>query len=178
MSEINIEKTACFTGHRPSKLMKRDMGWITNELEDIVIDLFETYGIDTFISGCALGVDQISANIVINLRDDGDYPLKLIMVEPFKNFTERWSQVDIIAYNYIKDKANSVICLSEEEYSPKLYFKRNAYMITNSSWVIGVWDGSSGGTYNTIQTAKGRKNIYIIDPNFRRSKIIEKEIDP
>ena len=169
---IDINKTACFTGHRPSKLVKRDMTWIRKEIESAVEFLYEA-GIDTFLSGGALGIDQISANVVINIRDIKKYPIKLIIVEPFEKFTERWNDIDVVAYNYIKSKADHVICLSNEEYSPKLYFKRNSYMAINSSWVIGIWDGSDGGTYNMIQLSKGRKNQYIIDPNNRESKIFE-----
>jgi uncharacterized phage-like protein YoqJ len=171
--DIDINKTACFTGHRPSKLIKKDMGWIKREIENAIDYLYETYGIDTFLCGGALGIDQTSANIVINLRDDRDYPIKIIIVEPFEKFTDRWNDVDVLAYTYIKNKADQVICLSTEEYSPRLYFKRNSYMANNSSWVIGIWDGSTGGTYNMLQTSKGRKNQYIIDPNTRETKIID-----
>ena len=64
--ELDINKTCCFTGHRPEKI-NGDINVIKANLETEIrkaIDL----GYDTFISGMADGVDVWAAEIVLDIK--------------------------------------------------------------------------------------------------------------
>lgn len=92
--ERTIEgKTLCFTGHRPDKLngyKKEDNLDLINalycEIESAIKD-----GVETFISGMALGVDMWSAETVIELRKKYDH-IKLVCAIPCKNHPAKWGQ--------------------------------------------------------------------------------------
>lgn len=160
---------AHYTGHRPSKLNgykaeeNKDLIW---RIHDATVDFIETKGVDTFITGMALGVDMWSARVVLKLKEK--YPnLKLICAIPCKNHSSKWNKVDQDMYNEILDKADQVVNVSEEEYAPYLMQKRNEWMTNRSQYVIGVWDGTSGGTANCIKYAEKQehiKEIFILRP--------------
>ena len=63
-------KTACFTGHRPQSityLWNEDSVQSLNlrkRIRSAVIYLIETYDVRHFISGMAIGVDMIAAEVV------------------------------------------------------------------------------------------------------------------
>lgn len=85
----------------------------------------------TFISGMARGVDIWASEIVLDLREDNS-DIHLICTPPYNGFEKRWG-------------------LSEQK----------LYMVNHSKRVISAYNGSSGGTRNTIEYAS-RKGIYLI----------------
>lgn len=158
---------ACFTGHRPNKLNgynPKDNKELLWRIHDCIIEHIEKYGVDTFINGVALGVDQWSAKIVIRLKEK--YPnLKLISAVPCNNHSSKWNKQGKKDWYHIIDNSDQVVYVSEEEYSPWLMQKRNEWMVDRSQYIIAVWDGSDGGTGNCVKYAKKQdKNIYIIRP--------------
>lgn len=60
---------ACFTGHRPEKLMRSENA-IRKNLEKQIRQA-ATDGLNVFISGMARGVDIWAAQIVLKLRNEG-----------------------------------------------------------------------------------------------------------
>ena len=60
---------ACFTGHRPEKLMRSENA-IRKDLEKQIRQAV-TDGLNVFISGMARGVDIWAAQIVLKLRNEG-----------------------------------------------------------------------------------------------------------
>ena len=59
--------------------------WLTKTIRDCN----ESYGINTFISGGALGVDQWAAEAVVLLREE--HPdIKLIIARPFPSQADKW----------------------------------------------------------------------------------------
>jgi len=153
--------TCCFTGHRPNKLPwgYKEKGirflLLKNKLRKTIIKAIKN-GYKYFISGMALGSDMICAEIVLKLKKK--HPnIELECAIPCINQTEKWLKDSIDRYNYILSKADNVTYVSNKPYFNGCMQKRNKYMIDNSSLLIAVYNGSSGGTKQTIELAKYSK---------------------
>ena len=140
----------CFTGHRPEKLL-RSKEQITADLT-AAIDNAISDGYRTFISGMAMGVDIWAAQIVLEKKTvlPG---LHLICALPFPEFGDRWSSQWSDVYNEIIRHADLVKSISPS-FSYASYQKRNEWMVDHSNRVIAVFNGSAGGTKNTVKYAQ------------------------
>lgn len=169
--DLNFDKTMCFTGHRPSKLFGYDYKIDGNrvmllKLRELIIELIENRGVDTFISGMAIGVDMWSARIVLKLKEK--YPhIKLVCAIPCIEQYSRWSKADIETYMYILKCADFIHYVSEEAYTNWCMVTRDKWMVDFSKYVIAVWDeGEDGGTWQTIKLARKRqRSITYLNPN-------------
>ena len=149
----------CFTGHRPEKLSVPE-GKVKEELKK-EIRLAIVDGINVFITGMAPGVDIWAAEIVLELREQEDLPLKLIAASPHPGFENRWSLDWQKRYAAIMSKADLIkeVCT---HYSRGCYQIRNEWMVDHSARVIAVWNGQPSGTKNTIVYAN-RKGVPVIN---------------
>ena len=167
---MNVEKiTACFTGHRPQTITylwdetSAQSLELKSKLEKAIIYLIDNKGVTHFISGMALGVDMIAAEIVLELKSK--YPeIKLECALPCETQASRWS----VKY---RDRYFNIIQMSDKEtllqthYTADCMHKRNRYMVDHSDYVIAVWDGSPSGTGKTVMYAKeNNKAILQIKP--------------
>ena len=148
----------CFTGHRP-----KGLPWGYDETKEICI-LFKNVmfsiiekaiinGYTYFISGMALGIDMICAEIVLELKKK----YKNVMLEcaiPCLNQENKWSIAQQERYRKILHKADIVHYVSKEEYSNTCMNDRNNYMVEQSDVVIAVWNGRPNRTGNTVKIAK------------------------
>lgn len=143
----------CFTGHRPDKLI-RSKEQIAKDLT-AAIDNAISDGYRTFISGMAMGVDIWAAQIVLEKKTvlPG---LHLICALPFPGFGDRWSSQWSDVYNEIIRQADLVKSISQS-FSYASYQKRNEWMVNHSGRVIAVYNGSAGGTRNTVEYAQQKK---------------------
>lgn len=153
----------CITGHRPNKLYGYDLShpkWI--ELEQKIKKILIENNCTEAISEMALGVDTIFAIAALELRKEG-HNIRLHCAIPCKNQSGNWSSKDKKLYDCILSKADEVMLVSNEEYTPWLMQKRNKYMVDNSDIVTAVWDGSKSGAANCIEYAKknDKKIIYV-----------------
>ena len=154
-----MNKTCCFTGHRPKSLpfgydedaegCKRLKALLTESIEKQITE----NGVTHFISGMAMGVDIYAAEAVLELK------------KKYPHITNRWSEgwrnryFDII---YRSDDAQTL----QTHYTSDCMMMRNKYMVDNSDVVIAVWNGKKSGTGNTVDYAlKNGKKVIIIDPN-------------
>ena len=159
-----MQKICCCTGHRPKsfpfeygKDKKRHKAYL-KALEEKIELAISFYGITSFISGMALGVDLDFAEIVLKLRDKKHYPINLECAVPCPNQTLKWSEADKIRYNSILQRADYVNVISKY-YSFDCMLKRNRYMVDKSNLLIAVYNGvKTGGTHYTIDYAN-KKNI-------------------
>ena len=121
-------------------------------------------GYTYFISGMALGIDMICAEIVLELKKK----YKNVMLEcaiPCINQEKKWSSSQQERYKKILASADIVNYVSKCEYSGTCMNDRNKYMVENSDVVIAVWNGSPSGTGNTVKMAKAAgKKVRIVDP--------------
>lgn len=159
--EIDYQKALAFTGHRPDKLFGYDYKEEGNikmlkRLRSLIERCIEKRGINTFITGMALGVDMWSAQIVLQLKKK--YPhIKLVCAIPCFQQWKKWSQEDREIWHDIVNRADHVHHVSIEPYTKWCMQKRNEWMVDNSNLVISVWDGSEGGTYNCVKYALKRQ---------------------
>ena len=143
------EHCCCFTGHRPEKLTMPEhevKAALEAQIRATIRD-----GFQIFISGMARGVDIWAADIVLQLRNEGQ-PIRLICALPFPGFGLNWSEKWQNPYRQILKDADMVwtVC---PKYSQRCFQIRNQWMVDRSSRVIAVYNGAHGGTRNTIEYA-------------------------
>lgn len=154
------------TGHRPNKLFGYDLNdprylAIKNIMKGFLIGA----GCTDAYTGMALGIDQLFAIAVLQLRNEG-WPIKLHCAIPCANYPSKWNKESKELYYKILDKADEVIQVSDEPYQPWLMQKRNEYMVDHVDGVLAFFDGASGGTKNCIDYVnKVGKEVTIFDPN-------------
>lgn len=149
--------TCCFTGHRPEKL-NVPAEIVIRKLIDAIEDAFSD-GFTDFITGMAKGVDIWAAEAVLELKKE--YPhIKLICAVPFEGFEKEWVIEWQERYDQILREADEVHYISDR-HSRSVYQKRNEWMIDHASMVIAGYTGAAGGTRNTLEYAKKKKD-YII----------------
>ena len=164
---LYIKKVCCFTGHRSQKLP-----WSFNEQderclimkEELYLEIEKSIneGYDTFLCGMALGFDMICAETVLQLKLKYK-SIKLIGAIPCKNQTEKWKKESIDRYNKILSLADKITYTSNSNYYNGCMQKRNQYMIDNSNLLIAVFNGSNGGTKQTIEYAyKNKIKVFLL----------------
>jgi len=166
-------KTLCFTGHRPNKLggytgerAKKTQDAIFEKLVAVVKRAID-HGFDTFISGGALGIDQIGAEAVLYWRRRPEYAntIKLVIARPFPSQACKWPKSSQEAFEVLCAKADEIVDVSDDPYEPQKMQIRNTYMVDRSDAVIAVFNGGGGGTGNCIQYAQSKyKPILLINP--------------
>jgi len=165
---LNI-KTLAFTGLRPHKLP-----FGTNEghpaclslklsIHERLIGLIENENVRHMISGMAMGIDMICAEIVLELKNI--YPdVTLEAAIPCRGQDLLWPQKYRVRYAQILERCDGIYVVSEE-YTDDCMERRNKYMVDKCDLLLAVWNGKPGGTGNTIGYAKKKnKPIIVIDP--------------
>jgi uncharacterized phage-like protein YoqJ len=159
---IHFEKTLCFTGHRPNKLGGYDYNHPENvkiivKLKALIKRYIERRGINTFISGMALGIDMWSALIILSLKKK--YPhIKLVCAIPCIEQYKKWNKDDTKMYHEILEQADEVYYVSNEPYTAWCMTDRDKWMVDNTSHVIAVWnEDEDGGTWQTVKYAVKRQ---------------------
>lgn len=150
----------CFTGHRPEKLRKEEpyyQGPLNHAIREAM-----GRGFHTFICGMARGIDIWSAEQILRLRKE--YPeLRLICALPHPDFEKRWAADWQRRVHAILNAADLVRVISSS-FSMSCYQKRNEWMVCHSSLLIAAYNGSAGGTRNTIEFARKQHiEIHFID---------------
>ncbi len=133
---------------------------LARKTEELILQQCATH----FISGMAIGVDMICAEIVLELSQK--YPhITLECAVPCKSQPNKWSDSMKERYCSILERSNKVTII-QEKYTSDCMHKRNRYMIECADIVIAVWDGKPSGTGYTVNYAKekGRK-VYILNPD-------------
>ncbi len=165
--ERNAQTTCCFTGYRPQKLP-----WGFNEederclaLKRRIADAVEAVyhsGVRHFICGMAQGCDMFFCEAVLDLR--GDLPgITLEAAIPCETQAAAWPEQWRERYFRLVSQCD-VETLVQRAYTPDCMIKRNRYMVDNSSVLIAVYDGSFGGTMQTVNYAlsKGLEIIQLL----------------
>lgn len=149
------------TGHRPdkvggyvpdnplSKLIKNRMRWEITTIRPKKI-----------ITGMGLGVDTWGAELAIELN------IPFLAAVPCEGQEKTWRRVeDRTHYHALLKQASEIIHVSIGTYTPLKMLRRNQWMIESCDIVLAVWNGTDGGTANTVTYAElKRKPIRRIDP--------------
>lgn len=140
----------CFTGHRPEKLNLSE-SQIKAKLR-IKISKAISEGYTTFITGMAPGVDIWAAEIVLEKKSVIS-DIKLICALPYPEFCKRKDYDYNLRAKRIIEQADLVkeVCPS---YNKSVFQKRNIWMVDHSNLVLAVYNGTPGGTKNTIDYAE------------------------
>lgn len=157
---INKEQCCCFTGHR--SLPKEKIESINKRL-DVEIEKLIALGVTDFISGGALGFDQISASIIIAKKKTWR-SVRLIFMLPCKNQDEFWNTEQKQLYHSLLAKADEIVYVSSA-YINDCMKKRNMLMIDNSSYCICALLNLHTGTGQTVRHAekRGLRVVNVVD---------------
>lgn len=156
MSEpfININKACAVTGHRFV-----DKSFDVDYLEQVFIKVIET-GIDTFLIGMALGFDALCFNTLYKLKKK--YDIKLIACIPCENQDLKFTEKQKMDYHQMLMLADEKVYISKN-YTSRCMQKRNEYMVNHSSVLVNYLRRNFGGTFNTVEYAKNKGNVTVID---------------
>ncbi len=150
MKEITHNRVCCFTGHRPEKLNISEKE--AKEILEMAINTAIKYGFRFFVSGMARGTDLWAAETVLEFKKKNNQ-VKLVCALPHPDFEKRWSKENQERYNAVLQSADKVVTVCEA-FSMGAYMKRNKWMVDRSSLVLAFYNGTPGGTKNTIDYAK------------------------
>jgi uncharacterized phage-like protein YoqJ len=157
--ELDITKTACFTGLRTQKFRNLTSLEAAKIALRRMISRAQELGYDTFISGMAIGVDTWAALAVLDAGSN------LIAAVPCQGQERLWRISDQLVYREILAAAHQVCYVSDRLYFQSCMEQRNRWMIDHSSLVLAIWDGQSGGTANAIRYAKSLgRTIAVFNP--------------
>lgn len=154
MNDLKFDRTvsAAFTGHRFYDFSQRE--FIQERLTSAISEAYD-HGIRNFISGFALGIDLMAAQLVQSLKCD--LPgISLTAAIPFEGQAERYNIYDKRVYRRLLELADKVIVLSDYYY-PRCFLDRDKFMVEKASYLIAYYDGrEKGGTYYTVKKARAR----------------------
>lgn len=160
MEKNNKENSIAFTGHRP-----KGLAWGYNEdsteckklktkIRDAILKFIDI-GFTTFYNGLAEGFDLYSAQILLDLKDEG-YPIYLVGCIPCENQADFYSSKTKIQYEEIKNKCDELYYVTHGHYFNGCTFIRNKYMIDNARVLITYCSSTTGGTASTVKYAKSK----------------------
>lgn len=163
-------KTLCFTGHRPQKLggfYGEKALAIQVPLQKRLIDIIHRAieaGFDTFISGGALGVDQMAIEAVLHHKQAGA-TIKLIIARPFPSQGSKWPEAAQKKLANHCQAADEVVDVSPDPYEREKMSTRNEWMVDRSNAVVAVYNGGHGGTGNCVTYARGKyTSVLVVNP--------------
>ena len=157
LPEEEMRKHRCaFTGHRPEKINRS----VTEVQEALRYSIYQSIedGFAVFITGMARGVDLWAAEIILDLRKKQD--IRLICAVPFEGFETQWSSEWKKIYRSVLKRADFVYVVGKT-YSHDIFSRRNMWMVNHAKRIIAVYDGTPGGTRNTIAYAH-KSNVEVI----------------
>ena len=155
MSGTDNAVTCCFTGHRPDNYpfvygANPEASAFLLTLSRAVFTAYEE-GFRHFISGMCVGFDLWAAEIVSELRDT--HPdILLEAALPFDGYGWNLRNEERALFLAALERCDRVTTLCSH-YSRSCFQFRNQYMVDRSSLVIAAYNGSPGGTRNTVHYA-------------------------
>ena len=163
----DIATTCCFTGHRASKLpwkyQEEDPRCLVlkQQIFDAVEAVYDA-GVRHYICGMANGCDLYFGEAVVQLRQS--HPdITLEAAVPYEGQAKGWPSEQRQRWEQLLGCCDFRTVVSRD-YTPDCMHRRNQYMVDNSSILIAAYNGSSGGTLNTLLYAIRQKREVIQIP--------------
>lgn len=149
--------SCCFTGHRhlPANKIEKIVTSLDREIENLIAK-----GVTDFISGGAVGFDQIAASLIVAKKEMGRN-IRLIFALPCQNQDSKWDEKQRELYRNLLNEADEIIYVSED-YDPFCMKRRNHYMVEHSSYCICALLHDKSGTSQTVSYAR-KKGLQIIN---------------
>jgi uncharacterized phage-like protein YoqJ len=137
-----------FTGHRPDKFG----GWnpdnpVVEQVRRVLRDGLTANWPLYAISGMAQGVDQWAAEVCVEMG------IPFVAALPCDGWGLQWPPLAQARYQVLLCKAKEIVVVSAGPYKPWKLQRRNEWMVDHCSRLLAVFDGSPGGTYNTLAYA-------------------------
>ncbi len=152
-------RTVCFTGHR--NISYEAAMRLPELLEQVIAQLCER-GATTFRAGGAMGFDTVAALKVLDMKDK--YPhIRLELILPCRNQTERWDEISTRTYHYILERADSHRFLFDS-YFEGCMLERDRRLVEGSDVCVAYCVRSHGGTAYTYTHAL-RAGLELINLN-------------
>ena len=148
---------ACsFTGHRQIEPAARET--VTNLIDRFIVYAYNN-GCREFYNGGAIGFDILAARRVLLFRIS--HPdVRLHMVLPCKNQSERWSDRDTSSYEYVLGAADTVEVIADDYYDGCMRV-RNARLVELCDVLVAYVGRNTGGSAQTYRMAKAAgKTVY------------------
>lgn len=149
--------TCCFTGHR--KLPASQMDTMVQKPYEEITALIDQ-GVKNFISGGALGFDQIAASAVLAKREENKQ-IRLIMALPCRDQDKFWSATQREKYAQLVSECDEIIYVSDNYYDGCMK-KRNRFMVDASAYCVCAYLYPRSGTMQTVRYAQA-KGISVIN---------------
>jgi uncharacterized phage-like protein YoqJ len=140
------------TGHRPPKLGGYDK--FTNQSEQLKFKMeifFMEKNPAHIVSGMAQGTDQWAAEVALKLG------IKVLALIPCTGHELMWPTDTQNYYRYLLreiEKAHGTVqYVSLKPYTTYCMHRRNQAIVSQSSEMLAVWDGTRGGTRDCVRLA-------------------------
>lgn len=129
-----------------------------------ILRLFFEENVTHFITGMALGVEQICAEMVLELKETcPQFTLECAI--PYEEQAVRWTEKQRERYFSIVASCDTETLL-QTKYSRNCMRRKTEYLMDHSSFVLAVWDGMGrDGTSRAVRYArKLGRDITIVHP--------------
>lgn len=124
MTKFDKAVSAAFTGHRFYNFSQQEV--IRERLTKAILEAYE-HGISNFISGFAIGIDLMAAQIVQSLKPSCP-GMTLTAAIPFRGQTDRFKSGDRVVYDGLMASADEVIILQNT-------ITTDVFLTETSSWL-------------------------------------------
>ncbi len=150
-------RTVCFTGHR--EIAYEAAVKLPVLLESTIANLYNR-GATVFRAGGAIGFDTVAALKVLDMKER--YPdIRLELLLPCRNQTERWDDHSIRTYRYILERADVHRYLFDA-YVEGCMHERDRRLVEESDVCVAYCTRSQGGTAYTMTLAL-RQGLEVIN---------------
>lgn len=170
-------KSASITGSRENQLSYSVLSIEHEKLENVlkqeIIKLIDR-GVTQFYTGGQTGIDELAGLIIIYLRDELNYSIKLNLVLPYMGMEKHYNSIQKVHFQWILKRADSIIVLNDR-YTKKCYKELNQYMTNLCDFLIAVLmkDNKHSDTQMTITLGKKKGiEIRIVDPITYKIEVI------
>ncbi len=179
-----MDKCACFTGYRTSKMPfspddEKSVSMIKKAIERSM-KVCNKSNVTKYYTGMCDGGDFWAAQTVLKMRDE--YKCKLCCVVPFEGHREQIPARYRDEYDEILKAADEVVVLRgpvTDEERAEAYKARNRYMVDNSCALVAVCDAYAtriGGTLHTINYAK-KKDLTVMYADVNRFVLLREKAE-
>lgn len=132
--------SACFTGHRASKMPYNTISKEHEKLENVLKEEITKQirlGVSEFYCGVMNGIDELSALMIMHLEESLGTTANLNLVIPYKGIEKSYNDIQLEHFEWSKRRAKTVTVL-HDKYVNECFRERNQYMIDRSDFLIAV----------------------------------------
>lgn len=148
-------RNIAITGHRPKDLPPGyNIENVRRALLNYRPDALHPKGTASFITGGALGIDQMVATVAM----DWNLYYEVILPFPVETMARFWTAHQRMWLEHLIENADYHEVIGGATYDPAMYQRRNERMVDRADAVFAFWTGKRhGGTANCIRYALAQK---------------------